>query len=373
MLDANRSSSVAAASGTGIAESEPYLIIENVAKTFGDFTAVSDATVTIRKGELVSFLGPSGCGKTTLLRAIAGLDPATSGRIVQGGRDITALPPSARDFGIVFQSYALFPNLTVENNVGFGLRGAKWPAARRDARVRELIELVGLSAHATKYPAQLSGGQQQRVAIARALATEPQLLLLDEPLSALDAIVRVHLRSEIRALQRRLGVTAILVTHDQEEAMSISDRIVVMNLGTIEQVGAPREVYRHPASEFVANFVGRSNQYDGVIEPDGMVRIDRLALRADAAAAMPVGAQVKVLIRPEDVVIGGAPGMNALQVTLGEEEYLGPVSHVALHGHGQRFDADVDYVQLKAIEARRGGTIEAGVAPDRVLLFPAAA
>ena len=362
MLDANRSS----VAGRQAAAGEPYLVIENVAKSFGDFTALRDATVTINKGEMVSFLGPSGCGKTTLLRAIAGLDPATRGRIVQGGRDVTALPPAARDFGIVFQSYALFPNLTVEKNVGFGLRGAKWPAARRDERVRELIELVGLSAHAAKYPSQLSGGQQQRVAIARALAPEPELLLLDEPLSALDAIVRVHLRSEIRALQRRLGVTAILVTHDQEEAMSVSDRLVVMNLGCIEQVGAPRDVYRHPASEFVANFVGRSNQFPGVVEAGGVVRVGALALRADAAAAMQAGARVKVLIRPEDVVIGGPPGPNGMQLTLGEEEYLGPVSRVSLNGHGMRFDADVDFGQLCALEALRGGPVEVNVAPDQI-------
>lgn len=372
MLEFNQSANFEAA-GSVAPEGEPYLEIENVVKTFGDFTALRDATVTIRKGELVSFLGPSGCGKTTLLRAIAGLDPATSGRIVQGGRDVTALPPSARDFGIVFQSYALFPNLTVENNVGFGLRGAAWPREKRDARVRELIELVGLAAHAKKYPSQLSGGQQQRVAIARALAPEPELLLLDEPLSALDAIVRVHLRSEIRALQRRLGVTAILVTHDQEEAMSISDRLIVMNLGSIEQVGPPREVYRHPATEFVANFVGRSNQFDGTVEHGGLVRVGSLVLRADAAAHMPVGARVRVLIRPEDIELGGASTPNPLQLTLEDEEYLGPVSRIALNGHGLRFMADVDFAQLGALEVQAGGAIAAGVRSDRVLLFPAAA
>jgi iron(III) transport system ATP-binding protein len=355
------------------AVTEPYLVVENVRKTFGDFTALRDASVTIGKGEMVSFLGPSGCGKTTLLRAIAGLDPATSGRIVQGGRDITALPPSERDFGIVFQSYALFPNMTVEANVGFGLRGAEWPAARRTARVAELIDLVGLGEHAHKYPAQLSGGQQQRVAIARALAPEPELLLLDEPLSALDAIVRVHLRSEIRALQRRLGVTAILVTHDQEEAMSVSDRLVVMNHGSIEQVGAPRDVYRNPSSEFVANFVGRSNQYDGVIEPGGLVRFGALAWVSSKAAGLAPGTRVRVLIRPEDIDLSGQPSPNVAECTLGDEEYLGPTSRVRLQGAGVSFDADVDFAQLNALEARNGAPIRIAVAPERVLLFPAVA
>jgi iron(III) transport system ATP-binding protein len=356
-----------------MAEHEPYLVVENVRKTFGDFTALRDASVTIGKGEMVSFLGPSGCGKTTLLRAIAGLDPATSGRIVQGGRDITALPPSERDFGIVFQSYALFPNMTVEANVGFGLRGAHWPAARRNARVAELIELVGLGAHAQKYPAQLSGGQQQRVAIARALAPEPELLLLDEPLSALDAIVRVHLRSEIRALQRRLGVTAILVTHDQEEAMSVSDRLVVMNHGSIEQVGAPRDVYRNPSSEFVANFVGRSNQFDGVTEAGGRVRFGPLTWASDKAADLPLGTRVRVLIRPEDIDLGGQAGPNVADCTLGEEEYLGAISRVRLDGDGVAFNADVDFAQLNALEARHGAPIRISVAPARVLLFPTGA
>ncbi|UCH76088.1 MAG: ATP-binding cassette domain-containing protein, partial [Rhodospirillales bacterium] len=216
---------------TGTQAGAPYLRIANVTKNFGDFTALDDVSIDINEGEFVCFLGPSGCGKTTLLRAIAGLDIQTFGRIDQGGRDISALPPAERDFGIVFQSYALFPNLTVTRNIAYGLENRKLPKDEVRARVDELLQLVGLSGQGDKYPAQLSGGQQQRVALARALATSPGLLLLDEPLSALDARVRVHLRHEIKQLQHRLGVTTIMVTHDQEEALTMADRIVVMNHG----------------------------------------------------------------------------------------------------------------------------------------------
>ncbi|MDQ2704597.1 MAG: ATP-binding cassette domain-containing protein, partial [Pseudomonadota bacterium] len=199
-----------------------YLQIENLWKAFGEFIALRDVSLTVREGEFVCFLGPSGCGKTTLLRAIAGLDLQTRGTIHQAGRDISALPPSKRDYGIVFQSYALFPNLTIEKNIAFGLENTKRPRAETARRVEELLALVGLSEQAKKYPAQLSGGQQQRIALARAMAISPGLLLLDEPLSALDAKVRVHLRHEIKELQRKLGVTTIMVTHDQEEALSMA-------------------------------------------------------------------------------------------------------------------------------------------------------
>ena len=239
----------------------PYLQIRNLWKAFGDFVALKDINLDIGKGEFVCFLGPSGCGKTTLLRAVAGLDPQSRGTIQQGGVDISNLPTSKRDYGIVFQSYALFPNLTVARNVAFGLENTKRPAAEIKSRVAELLALVGLPEQAAKYPAQLSGGQQQRIALARAIAINPGLLLLDEPLSALDAKVRVHLRHEIKELQRKLGVTTIMVTHDQEEALSMADRIVVMNHGTVEQVGTPTEIYRAPSSLFVAGFVGEINQF----------------------------------------------------------------------------------------------------------------
>src|SRR5215207_6216181 len=254
------------------------LEVRNLSKRFGDFIALGDISLDIAEGEFVCFLGPSGCGKTTLLRAIAGLDPQSSGTIHQKGRDISALPPAKRDFGIVFQSYALFPNLTVTDNVGYGLVSRREGKAAIGRGVNELLTLVGLPDAGPKYPAQLSGGQQQRVALARALATSPGLLLLDEPLSALDAKVRVRLRDEIRALQQRLGVTTIMVTHDQEEALTMADRIVVMNQGVIEQVGAPSEIYRAPATPFAADFVGHMTFLDAVATGPSTVRVGALEL-----------------------------------------------------------------------------------------------
>src|SRR5260221_4293563 len=233
-----------------------YLEVRNLSKRFGDFTALGAVSLDVAESEFVCLLGPSGCGKTTLLRAIAGLDPQTSGTIRQKGRDVSVLAPANRDFGIVFQSYALFPNLTVTDNVGYGLVSRRQGRAATAKRVAELLALVGLPDAGSRYPAQLSGGQQQRVALARALATAPGLLLLDEPLSALDARVRLRLRHEIKALQRTLGVTTIMVTHDQEEALTMADRIVVMNQGAIEQIGTPQEIYRKPTTAFVAAFVG---------------------------------------------------------------------------------------------------------------------
>src|SRR3984885_9686917 len=230
------------------ADAPAFLRIRKLEKRFGHFTALKDIELDVLQGEFVCFLGPSGCGKTTLLRAIAGLDPQTSGTIRQKGRDVSALPPAQRDFGIVVQSYALFPNLTVADNVGYGLVCRRQARGAVGKRVNELLALVGLPDSGPKYPAQLSGGQQQRVALARALATSPGLLLLDEPLSALDARVRLRLRHEIKALQRTLGVTTIMVTHDQEEALTMADRIVVMNQGAIDQVGTPQEIYRHPTT-----------------------------------------------------------------------------------------------------------------------------
>lgn len=237
----------------------PYLQVNKLWKHYGNFAALKEISLEINEGEFVCFLGPSGCGKTTLLRAIAGLDPQSRGEIFQGGNNISRLPPEQRDFGIVFQSYALFPNLTVADNIAYGLHSQNMSRQKIDMKVRDLLDTIGLPDVAKKYPSQLSGGQQQRIALARALATEPGLLLLDEPLSALDARVRLHLRQEIRNLQRQLGITTIMVTHDQEEALSMADRIVVMNHGVIEQVGTPEEVYRRPINAFVANFVGTMN------------------------------------------------------------------------------------------------------------------
>jgi iron(III) transport system ATP-binding protein len=288
--------------------STPFLQLEGIAKHFGSFTALQGVDLAIDKGEFVCFLGPSGCGKTTLLRVIAGLEAQSAGRLLQAGRDISRLPPAQRDYGIVFQSYALFPNLTVADNVAYGLVNRKVARAEARGRVSELVKLVGLPGSEDKFPAQLSGGQQQRIALARALATSPGLLLLDEPLSALDAIVRVHLRQEIKSLQRKLGVTTIMVTHDQEEALSIADRIVVMNQGTVEQVGTPMQVYREPASPFVADFVGRINVLEATAEDAAHVRIGPSLFECEHGR--PRGSPVKIYLRPEDVLARtGAPPM----------------------------------------------------------------
>ncbi|SFM70414.1 putative 2-aminoethylphosphonate ABC transporter ATP-binding protein [Marinobacter zhejiangensis] len=276
------------------------LEIQGVQKNFGDFTALKSIDLTIEPGELVCFLGPSGCGKTTLLRIIAGLEQQSAGQLFQGSDDISLKPPKDRDFGIVFQSYALFPNMTVCDNIAYGLRSIGMGKTQIKARVSELLELIGLSDHAKKYPAQLSGGQQQRVALARALAPSPGLLLLDEPLSALDAKVRHHLRSEIRNLQKKLGVTTILVTHDQEEALAMADRVVVMNNGVIEQVGTPLEIYQQPKSAFVAEFIGAMNFIDSAPLNGQRVKVGNREL--ELVRPMPeVQDSVRLAIRPEDV------------------------------------------------------------------------
>ena len=273
-------------------------------KRFGPFVALDSVSLDVFEGEFVCFLGPSGCGKTTFLRAIAGLDIQTAGTVHQAGKDISALPPSERDFGIVFQSYALFPNLTVEKNIAFGLENQKMSKPDITKRVTELLDLVGLADQGKKYPSQLSGGQQQRVALTRALATSPGLLLLDEPLSALDAKVRTFLRREMKALQRRLGVTTIMVTHDQEEALTMADRIVVMNQGVIEQVGTPTEIYREPSTLFVADFIGAMNQTAGKATGNDSVAIGEVTLSSRPHNIQP-GEPLVVAIRPEDIVPHG--------------------------------------------------------------------
>ena len=313
-----------------IAPETAYLKIENIWKAFGSFLALKDVSLGIKEGEFVCFLGPSGCGKTTLLRAIAGLDLQTQGKIEQAGKDVSNLPPSERDYGIVFQSYALFPNLTIEKNIAFGLENTGRDKLEIAQRVAELLELVGLSEQAYKYPAQLSGGQQQRIALARAIATSPGLLLLDEPLSALDAKVRVHLRHEIKALQQKLGVTTVMVTHDQEEALSMADRIVVMNHGSVEQVGTPNEVYCRPATLFVADFIGEMNQLHGFAKNAREVAIGTTTLACNKHG-FPEGDDIIITIRPEDIVPHSdtepdpkaAQEGNLFEACIKEMEFLG--------------------------------------------------
>lgn len=302
-----------------------FLRIEDVTKRFGQFTALDRISLKVSPGEFVCFLGPSGCGKTTLLRAIAGLDLQDQGRIEMDGKDVSRAPPAARDFGIVFQSYALFPNLTVEANVGYGLVNRRWPRRKVKEHVTELLDLVGLPEQGKKYPVQLSGGQQQRVALARALATSPRLLLLDEPLSALDARVRLRLREQIRELQRRLGVTTIMVTHDQEEALTMADRIVVMNQGVIEQVGSPTEIYGKPETAFVADFVGKMSFFEGRLSGPGRLSVAGIELACADDRGLAAGTSVTVGLRPEEVRVRGVePGQpNAVDVRVVDLEFLG--------------------------------------------------
>jgi iron(III) transport system ATP-binding protein len=359
--------------GTGAAAAAPYLSVERIGKSFGRFAALSDVSLHVAAGELVCFLGPSGCGKTTLLRAIAGLDAPSEGRILQGGVDITALPPSSRDFGIVFQSYALFPNLSVTENVGYGLRGRAWPRRRRAERVQELLALVGLADQAAKYPAQLSGGQQQRVALARALAPEPGLLLLDEPLSALDAIVRHSLRAELRSLQRRLGITSIMVTHDQEEAMAIADRIVVMRDGRVEQIGTAEDLYERPATAFVAGFVGRTTAFDAVAEGEAIRTADGHVLPCPAAFGFPRGESLRVFLRPERLRFGPEAAMEpgAFAARVAAIEFHGGVCRISFEDGRLRLEAEASPDRLRALGLLPGSEVPVQLPPARLRAFRA--
>ena len=300
---------------------EKYLSVKKVNKHFGKFQALKDVNFDVQEGEFVCILGPSGCGKTTLLRVIAGLESQSEGEINQNNKNISQLPPDQRDFGIVFQSYALFPNLTVKNNISFGLKTRKQNKDAIDRRVDELLNLVGLSDNINKYSAQLSGGEQQRVALARALAPSPGLLLLDEPLSALDAKVRQHLRLEIKNLQRKLGVTTIMVTHDQEEALTMADRIILMNKGVIEQEGSPQDIYSKPTTAFSANFIGTTNLFKANKISSNSIEIHGSILECNDDIKDDVST---VTIRPEDVKISNSENnQNIFTGTVKELEFLG--------------------------------------------------
>lgn len=306
-----------------------FLEVQNLTKTFGTTTVVKSVSFAFDKGEFISLLGPSGCGKTTILRMIAGFEHPTSGSIRVDGQDITTLKPNQRQLGMVFQAYALFPNLNVGDNIGFGLKIAGMPTEQRRARVDEMLRLIGLPGFEKRYPYEMSGGQQQRVALARAIAPQPRMLLLDEPLSALDAKIRVSLREEIRAIQRDLGITTVFVTHDQEEALSISDRIVVMNAGHIEQLGAPHEIYNKPATRFVATFVGQLNSIEAtVIDPRARtVAVDgqqvTVAHLPESAAA---GDNIMLTLRPEVLSTGEREGNDiSLTGTIADVTFLGSV------------------------------------------------
>lgn len=285
-----------------------FLELEGITKYFGQLTAVDHINLAIDKGEFLTLLGPSGCGKTTILRMVAGFETPSEGNILLDGDEITERSASKRPMGMVFQSYALFPHLTAEQNVAFGMTIKKLPKEQIRKRCAELLELVGLSEKGRSYPHQLSGGQQQRIALARALAVEPKVLLLDEPLSALDAKVRVTLRNEIRRIQQQLKMTAIYVTHDQEEALAISDRIAVMAKGQIEQLDHPEEIYSNPRTVFAATFVGSSNHFRGVLESasEGLCQAGNYTLYVPPAPGLQNGDHVLVLVRPEEVTIQNA-------------------------------------------------------------------
>jgi putative spermidine/putrescine transport system ATP-binding protein len=337
-----------------------YLTLSNISKQFSDSYAVKDFNLDIEKGEFVSFLGPSGCGKTTTLRMVAGFEIPTTGKITLDGRDITNVPPNQRNVGMIFQAYALFPNMTVAQNIGFGLTVRKEGKSEIDERVQEMISLINLEKHANKYPYQLSGGQQQRVSLARALAIRPEVLLLDEPLSALDAKIRVSLRAEIRAIQKRLGITAIFVTHDQEEALSISDRIVVMNVGEMEQIGTPFEVYNFPKTQFVANFVGSVNNADAeVVDPvNGILAMDGVHFKTadDDFGKRQRGNKVKISIRPERLSFAAEPMKdNVVDCKVENITFLGSVVRIQVSIGNTKFNMDTfnnPFLELPAIGAK---------------------
>jgi putative spermidine/putrescine transport system ATP-binding protein len=321
-----------------------YLTLSNISKQFAGTFAVQDFDLDVQQGEFVSFLGPSGCGKTTTLRMIAGFEVPSTGKVTIDGADITNKAPNQRNVGMVFQAYALFPNMTVAQNIGFGLKLRKEPPAAIKERVAEMLTLIHLEQKGNSYPYQLSGGQQQRVALARALAIRPIVLLLDEPLSALDAKIRVSLRAEIRAIQRKLGITAIYVTHDQEEALSISDRIVVMLEGKIEQVGTPFEIYNFPQTAFVASFVGTLNTTAAeVVDPaKGLLQIDGVQLQtAENLEGNVKGDKVTIAIRPERFnFLATEKKANVLDCKIENITFLGSVVRIQVLVGSNRFYMD---------------------------------
>lgn len=316
---------------------------EHIIKKFGKQTALNDVSFEIEDGEFVCVLGPSGCGKSTLLRVIAGLEDIESGKVEIGGRDVTGEPPSARNFGIVFQSYALFPNMTAEENVAYGLWNKRLSREEIASRVNDALDMVGLTEQRKKYPQQLSGGQQQRVAIARAIVLKPEFLLLDEPLSALDAKVRVKLRRELRHIQQKLGITTIMVTHDQEEALSLADRVIVMNNSVIEQIDTPQKVYESPSSPFVADFVGTVNFVGG---------------RSGA-------------VRPESIRLSGEASEDSIPGRVCDIEFRGSFYRVGVETADGEYTADVPAQQRANMPLRFGALVYLDIPAEKVICLKA--
>ena len=336
-----------------------HLALTDISKQFAGTTVVQDFNLDVKKGEFVSFLGPSGCGKTTTLRMIAGFELPTTGRVTLDDADITQKAPNQRNVGMVFQAYALFPNMTVAQNIGFGMQIHHQPKDAIKQRVEEMLALIHLEQKGSSFPNQLSGGQQQRVALARALANHPQVLLLDEPLSALDAKIRVQLRAEIRAIQRKLGITAIYVTHDQEEALSISDRIVVMSAGKVEQIGTPFQIYNFPETPFVASFVGTLNTVKAeVIDPvKKLLRMDGVQLEAaEGLDDKHQGDQVTIAIRPERLnFVSVEKKANVFDCTIENITFLGSIVRIQVNAGSNKFFMDTfnnPFLELPKIGAR---------------------
>ncbi len=340
----------------------PFLTLTNISKYFGNTTAVDNFNLEVQKGEFISFLGPSGCGKTTTLRMIAGFETPSSGQILINNTDITFRPPNQRNVGMVFQSYALFPNMTVADNIGFGLSIARKPKDQIKQRVDEMLSLIHMPAFARRYPYQMSGGQQQRVALARALAIQPQVLLLDEPLSALDAKIRLELRTEIRAIQQKMGITTIYVTHDQEEALSLSDRVVVMKDGIIEQIGSPFEIYNFPQTPFVASFVGTLNLVDAVVKDaeKGTLSMDGQLINTCKLPEHHTNDRVKFALRPEIISLkSDDPSHNRITATVDTVTFLGSIVRIQVHLGENRLFFDT-FNNPNLVPPRRG---------DQVTLF----
>ncbi len=348
------------------------LVLHQLRKQFGHLVAVDGVSLEVEAGEFVCVLGPSGCGKTTLLRLVAGFETPTEGAIYYRGAPVHHLPPQERNFGIVFQSYALFPHMTVWDNIAFGLRVRRLPAHQVRARVQEMLALVGLEQAARLYPAQLSGGMQQRVALARALAVQPRVLLLDEPLSALDAKIRVRLRAEIRRIQRELGVTVLYVTHDQEEALSLADRLVVLWQGRVQQVGPPLEVYTRPATSFVADFVGTTNLLRARAEEDGVVRWG--GVRLTVATPPPDPGPVVLGIRPERVrLVNGAEAAtqgNCVRGVVESWTFFGPYVRLHVSAEGELLAVDVPQEVLSGGRVALRDTVHLHLPPEAILVFP---
>jgi putative spermidine/putrescine transport system ATP-binding protein len=350
-----------------------FLELNGVRKVFGDYVAVQGFDLDVQEGEFVSFLGPSGCGKTTTLRMIAGFELPTAGTITIAGEDVSRTPPNKRNVGMVFQSYALFPNMTVADNIAFGLKMRKEDKKAAKARIAELLDLIHLPQAADKYPYQLSGGMQQRVALARALAFRPRVLLLDEPLSALDAKIRVALRHEIKAIQRQLGITTVYVTHDQEEALSLSDRIVVMSQGRMEQVGTPSAIYNAPATEFVARFVGTLNILPGLVvdASDRRVRVAGQEMHVGSDITAPNGAQVSVALRPEAIGLAVPSDVgNRLSGTVADVTFLGSIVRIRVSlGEGEGIVAFDTFNNPHHAPPAIGSAVTLAFPPEAVLVL----